>query len=133
MPLEYKGKDRRKFLRYSYSKPMKFGVIDTLKDKTLLNGLMDAISKNLSASGILFITNVNTVPNISSLLALDLDYKTVNICSEIESSALILKNKVIGRVVRIEDNEDGTCDIGVAFVRKTDPLMKDLKSLENLA
>jgi hypothetical protein len=41
---------------------------------------------------------------------LDLDYKTATICKEIEERVLILGNKRIGRVVRIEDNEDGTFD-----------------------
>ena len=132
MSEEFQGKDRREFLRQVYTKPIRYSTINVITDKNFASQLTNAISKNLSASGILFITNLGKVPDISSLLVLDLDYKTANICKEIEKRALIVGNKLLGRVVRIEDNEDGTCGIGVAFIRKSDPLLKDIKSIEDL-
>jgi hypothetical protein len=63
---------------------------------------------------------------------MDLDYETVSICNEIEDRVLILDNKLIGRVVRLEDNQDGTCGVGVAFIKKSDPLMKGIKNLQDL-
>ena len=129
---EYKGPERREFLRCGHKRSMKYSTINIIKDKDFASELINAMSKNLSASGILFITNATKVPDISSLLVLDLDYKTANICREIEERILILENKLIGRVVRIEDNEDGTCGIGVAFVTKTDPLSKDIQNIEDL-
>ena len=128
----YKGQEKREFLRCDFNKPLKYNTINIVKDKSFATNLISAISKNLSASGILFVTNITSVPDISSLLVLDLDYKTVNICKEIEDRVLILENKLIGRVVRIEDNEDGTCGIGVAFVTKTDPISKDISNIEDL-
>ena len=87
------------------------------------------MSKNLSASGILFVTNADHVPTISSLLVLDLDYRTATICKEIEKRALIVDNKLLGRVVRIDDNEDGTCGVGVAVVTKSESVPKEVEDL----
>lgn len=121
----YKGKERRQFLRYDFEKPLHFSIITSAKDKKGSKDLINAVSKNLSASGILFTTK--EVPRISSLLLLDLDYRTANICHEIEKRALILNNKLFGKVVRIEDNDEGTCNVGVAFITKSDKLSEDLK------
>lgn len=128
----YSGKEKREFLRYDYNKPIKYSTINTAKNKNFVSKLLTGISENLSGSGILFTTNVAKLPGICSLLALDLDYKITNVCQEIENQTLILKNRVIGKVVRIEDNEDGTCGVGVAFVKKSDRLSKNLKNIETL-
>ena len=48
---------------------------------------------------------------------------------EIEKRALITNNKLLGRVTRIEDNGDGTCGVGVAFVTKSDRLSEDVKNI----
>ena len=130
MENRFVGADKRNFLRYAFNKPLKYNTIKAVEKEIFSTSLMDAISKNLSASGILFVTNVAKAPDISSLLALDLDFKTTSICEEIEQRVLVLDNKVIGRVVRIEDNEDGTCGIGVAFLKKSDPLSKDVAGLK---
>ena len=127
----YTGPERRKFLRCDFTKPVKYNTVNVVRDRSITIKLTEAVSKNLSASGILFITNVGKVPDISSILVLDLDYKTATICKEIEDRVLILDNKLIGRVVRIEDNEDGTCGIGVAFVTRKDPISEDIENLED--
>lgn len=123
----YKGKDKREFFRYNYEGPIHYKVVNANKDKSSVSRLIDAVSKNLSASGILFTTT--SIPEISSVLVLDLDYRTTRICQEIENRALVLNDKLIGKVVRIEDNEDGRYNIGVAFVKKTDSLPSDITDL----
>lgn len=99
----------------------------TAKNKDVASRLFNAISKNLSASGILFSSDY--LPKISSIIVLDVDYRTSRICEEIESRALIIDNKLLGKVVRIEDNDCGTYDIGVAFVTKSETLPKAIESL----
>lgn len=125
-------KEKREFLRIDYNKPLTYRIINKPEDKDLASKFMTAVSKNLSASGILFISNVAKIPEIASLVVLDLDYKTAGVCQEIEDKALILDNKIIGRVVRIEDNEDDTCEIGVAFVKRSEPMLPILKDIEIL-
>ncbi len=124
--------EKREFLRIDYSKPLTYKIIGQSKRKDFASKIMTAVSKNLSASGVLFITNVAKVPKIASLVVLDLDYKTAGVCQEIENKALVLDNKIVGRVVRIEDNEDNTCGVGVAFVKRSEPMLPILKDIENL-
>ena len=132
MAEEYTNKEKREFLRYDYGKPIDYSTIESPRNQKFSAEHIQAMSKNLSTSGLLFITKVKKVPNISSLLVLDLDIRTAAICQEIETHALIIDNKLLARVVRIEDNEDGTCGVGVAFVTKADPLLKDLANIEDL-
>jgi len=126
------GKERREFLRFDFKQPFKYNTINVVKSENIAANLATAIAKNLSASGILFITDISNVPNISSLLVLDVDYKIASICEEIENHVLILDNKIIGRVVRIEDNADGTCGVGVAFVTNDDIETPDIKDIRKL-
>ena len=77
---------------------------------------LQAISKNLSATGLLFTTEL--VPELSSVVVIELDYRTSQICREIESKAMMLDNKLVGKVVRIEEAGEGLYDIGVAFIKK---------------
>lgn len=123
----YKGAEKREFFRYRHEKPLSYNVISSSDDKNIVSKLIVAVSQNLSASGILFTTNF--LPNISSLLVLDLDYRTTQICREIEDRALIINNRLLGKVVRIEDNDNGTYSVGVAFVKKSEKLPKDIKTL----
>lgn len=123
----YGGADRREFFRYRYEKPIYYKVIASGKDKSIGTKLNDAISQNLSASGILFTSNY--LPEISSLMIIDLDYRTTRICQEIEENALIVNDKLLGKVVRIEDNDDGKYNVGVAFIKKSDTLPNDVQNL----
>ena len=76
-----------------------------------------------------FITAAREIPKLFSLLAFELDYKTIRICQDIENRALIINNKLLGKVMRVEENADGTYGVGVAFVTKADSLPEDVKEL----
>lgn len=125
MAQAYAGEDKREFLRHTYENPVRYKVLKVDQGKGKAAKFADAVSKNLSASGILF--SAKEMPRISSLLVLDLDYKVTRICQEIEENALVIDDKVFGKVVRIEDNGSGFYDIGVAFVKKFDDIAKDIK------
>ena len=49
---------------------------------------------------------------------MNLDMRTLKICQEIESKALIFNNGVLGKVVRVEEESDNAYDVGVCFLRK---------------
>ena len=119
--------DKREFLRYRCDKPVNFKILFSPKDKKAASKILNGISKNLSVSGILFASD--TLPEISSIIALDLDYRTTVICQEIEEKVLIFDNKLIGKVVRIEESDDGTYNVGVAFIKKTDQISPEIKEL----
>jgi hypothetical protein len=117
--------ERRKFLRYDYAKHLSYKTVSPM-NTTIPSG---AQAKNLSASGLLFTVQNKQVPGISSLLAIDIDYRTANICQEIEEHVLISQNRLLGRVVRLEENSDGSCSVGIVFLTKQDPISQDIDKL----
>lgn len=127
MANNYSGKEKREFFRYSHEKPVQYKVLGSSDKGTAGSDFIDAVSKNLSASGVLFTSNY--LPKISSIVAIDLDYRTSRVCQEIEDRAMIVDNKMVGKIVRIEENDDGAYDVGVAFVKKSEKLPKDIQSL----
>ncbi len=107
-PLE---KDRREFFRLPYA--------NSLKYKAYNEQGATATAQNISESGILFQT-AQEPPKLSSIVWLNLDLRTLKICQEIESRALIFNNGVLGKVVRVEEgsDDDSSYDVGVCFLRK---------------
>ena len=126
MSSEYLGRERREFFRYRHEEGVKYQTLGKEAGRVDIGtDFINAISKDLSASGILFTSKY--IPDISSVLVMDLDYRTSRVCQEIEERALIVNNKLVGKVVRIEENNDGSYDVGVAFVKKSDKLSKNIR------
>lgn len=46
-----------------------------------------------------------------------------------EDEALIMNNKLLGEVVRVEECKDHSIDVGVAFVKKSRELSEDIKTV----
>ncbi len=115
-----KDQERREFFRINFSSPMHFKsyTADRSKSAKVVDETSArAISQNISQSGILFQTD-NNPPQLSSILWMNLDIRTLSICKEIEKRALILNNGVLGRVVRVEEDSDNSnrYDVGVCFL-----------------
>lgn len=127
MPENYQGKEKREFFRYKHEKPVYYRNMGVPSGKGKSAGLLKAAAKNLSASGLLFTTEL--VPELLSVVVIELDYRTSQICREIESKVMMLDNKLVGKVVRIEESHDGLYDIGVAFMKKTDAMPSELKKI----
>ncbi|MDD5680084.1 MAG: PilZ domain-containing protein [Candidatus Omnitrophica bacterium] len=123
----YRGEEKRRFFRCHYEKFFNYNTVNLSKDKRFMSSLVSAVARNLSGSGMLFSTT--EAPQLSSLLVLDLDYQTARVCEEIEKNALIVNNRVLGKVVRIEEKDSGIYDVGVAFVTKSDRLPRDIQTL----
>lgn len=121
------GKERREFLRYTHEKPVQYKILNPVTDKAASAKFIDAVSRNLSVSGVLFTSNV--LPEIASIVMIDLDTRTCNICREIERHALAVGNKLIGKIVRVEESGGGQYDVGVAFVKKSEKLPKEIRDL----
>jgi hypothetical protein len=119
--------ERREFYRIAYEKPVRFREVA----KGGVSGVSKAVSKNVSQSGILFISR--SFPGISSIIWINLPMKELSICKEIESRALTVKNGILGRVVRVEEVPEGkSYSIGVCFVKKDDDSVKSLvEDIEN--
>ncbi len=109
--MEPQEKERREFFRVPYA--------TTLKYKAYSEKDANATAQNISQSGILFQTEQKP-PKLSSIVWLNLDIRTLKICQEIESRALIFNNGILGKVVRVEEDADSgkSYDIGVCFLKK---------------
>ncbi|OIO39103.1 MAG: hypothetical protein AUJ75_01835 [Candidatus Omnitrophica bacterium CG1_02_49_10] len=114
--MENNSVERREFYRLAYEKPVKFIQVSSDSGK---EGVLRAVSKNISQSGILFISKF--FPKISSVIWINLPLKELAICKEIEERAITVKNGMLGRVVRVEENaQSGGYSVGVCFLKKGD-------------
>ncbi|MCG3176000.1 MAG: hypothetical protein MOGMAGMI_00938 [Candidatus Omnitrophica bacterium] len=124
--------ERREFLRLSFKTPVRFKTYAPESGPS--NRVAQATSKNISQSGILFQTQADVPPQVSSILWMDLDIRTLRICQEIEDRALVLGNGLLGKVVRIEEDpsSSGTYDVGVCFLTQDQKADRDVQELLTL-
>ena len=125
----YDGKERRSYVRYQHRVPVHYSFVARPEEKSIVSRAIRAISKNISASGILFSIDKGHMPDLSSILILDLDYRTARVCEALEKRALIVNNKLLGKVVRLQKAKNGEVDVGVAFITKSEDLSEDLRKL----
>jgi len=122
--------ERREFFRLNFSTPLKFKSYSPASGNGTAAGEgsdQKGVSENISAAGILFHTNTNP-PQLSSILWMHLDIRTLKICQEIENRALILKDGLLGRVVRVEENNN-TFDVGVCFITKDQKNSREVQQI----
>ena len=126
--------ERREFFRLNFTTPIRFKTCDIkqIEKKSPADTALDGSTRNISQAGILFQTE-NEPPQLSSILWMNLDMRTLKICQEIESKALIFNNGVLGKVVRVEEDahNDNAYDIGVCFLRKDQKDSKEVQELLN--
>ncbi|MBU1083641.1 MAG: PilZ domain-containing protein [Candidatus Omnitrophota bacterium] len=110
--------EKRDFLRVDHETPLNFKILTGDK----FTAKSDIMSRNISASGLLFRTSKDSsIPAISNIIWVELDERMINICSEIEEDLVSKSGGVFGRVVRISEGEPGmSYDVGVCFLRKKD-------------
>ena len=108
----YKGAERRKFVRLDYVSPLACKVCK----KETVSKLLEGYTANISQSGLL--CNIKDKVKKDDLLWLSFDKDTLNICGDVEKRSLIYQNGVIGKVVRAEQKNDGTYDIGIQFLTR---------------
>ena len=106
--------EKREFFRLNYKAAVQFKPVNPAG-----GGSAHGNTLNISQNGILFQTE-EMPPNLSSIVWMNLDLRTVKICQEIEAKALILNNGILGKVVRVEEDadKDNAYDVGVCFLRK---------------
>ena len=111
--------ERREFFRIHYNQSFQYKAYRPDKAPATRPSALQGVSRNISESGILFQTG-GAPPEISSILWMTLDLRTLNICKEIETHALIFNNGLLGRVVRVEENPKtpNKYDVGVCFLTK---------------
>jgi len=108
----YTGQERREFLRLEYTMPLAYKVC---KQETI-SKLLEGYTVNVSEAGLL--CNISDKVNLEDILWLSFDKGILIVCEEIESRSLIYQNGVIGKVVRIQENKNGTFAVGVKFITR---------------
>jgi hypothetical protein len=108
----YKGPDRRNFLRLEFKTPLQFKVC---KKKTILM-LLEGYTSNISQSGLL--CHMSEKVKVDELLWLSFDRATLSICEELEKSALVYQNGIVGKVVRVVRKNSQSFDVGVRFLTR---------------
>ena len=129
--MTYTGSERREFFRLSYTSPIQFKFYDVKnlqKSAPSTSGPLEGNTRNISQSGVLFQTDDNP-PSLSAIIWMNLDIRTLKICQEIESRALIFNNGVLGKVVRVEEDAENnnSYDIGVCFLKKDQKDSRDVQ------
>jgi len=113
--------ERREFFRLNFSTPVRFKAYEVRNSQPQTKAPVSVSigkTRNVSQTGILFQTETKP-PRLSSILWMSLDMRTLKICQEIESKALIFNDGVIGKVVRVEEApESNAYDVGVCFLRQ---------------
>ena len=122
------AQDRREFFRLNFNTPLNYKsysrIAESAAEKT------QAASQNISQSGILFQIE-NNPPQLSSIVWMNLDFRTLSICKEIEKRALILNDGLLGRVVRVEEDakNSGLYDVGVCFLTQDQKNSREVEQI----
>lgn len=122
------AQDRREFFRINFSTPLNFKSYSRLVSDS--SQAAEGISQNISQSGVLFQIEDNP-PQLSSIVWMNLDIRTLSICKEIEKRALILNNGLLGRVVRVEEDakDSNRYDVGVCFLTQEQKNSREVKQI----
>ena len=118
--------EKREFFRLNFSSPLVFKSYHPETPQA------DASAKNISQSGILFQTE-QYPPAISSILWMNLDIRTLKICQEIENRALVFNNGLLGKVVRVEEDQvtGKAYDVGVCFLTRDQQNSREVQTILN--
>lgn len=106
------GIERRRFMRLDYTIPLAYKVCK----KETVSKLLQGYTVNISRSGVL--CKVKEKVRKNDLLWLSFDRATLSICKDLEKSAFIYQNGVIGKVVRIEAKAKNNYKVGLQFITR---------------
>lgn len=78
--------------------------------------LLEGYTSNISQSGLL--CHMSEKVKVDELLWLSFDRATLSICEELEKSALVYQNGIVGKVVRVVRKNSQSFDVGVRFLTR---------------
>ena len=108
----YRGAERRKFIRQEYLVPLAYKVCE----KKTVSKLLDGYTADISKAGLL--CNIKDKVKLRDLLWLSFNRQTLCICEGLEKRSLVYQSGVIGKVVRAQRKKDGTYNVGIQFVTR---------------
>lgn len=104
--------ERREFPRLNYSTPLGFKVCS----KETISKLCAGYTVDVSQSGLR--CSISEKVSQDDILWLSFDRSTLDFCREMEKSALIYQNGIIGNVTRVEPGETGSYSVGIRFITR---------------
>jgi uncharacterized protein (DUF927 family) len=117
---EFSGPERRQFVRLDYAAPLAYKVCK----KATISNILQGYTVNVSQSGAL--CKINDKVKKNDLLWISFDRSALDICKDIESNVAIYQNGIIGKVMRIERNDDKAYNVGIRFITREE------KNLSNI-
>ncbi len=116
----YKGSERRKFVRLNYLTPLAYKVCK----KSTITKLLNGYTSNISQSGLL--CNIKDKVKKNDIMWISFNRDMLSICTDLEASSMIYQNGIIGKVIRTEHKRNGTYDVGIQFITRKE------KNLSNI-
>lgn len=115
----YSGPERRKFQRLEYVTPLAYKVCN----KDTISKLLQGYVSNVSEAGLLCTIEVKVSKD--DILWLSFNRDTLTVCQEMEKRSLIYQNGIIAKVVRVEERQDKSFDVGVNFITREEKDFRD--------
>ncbi|MFA4984379.1 MAG: PilZ domain-containing protein [Candidatus Omnitrophota bacterium] len=108
----YQGPERRNFIRLDFVKPLAYKICK----KETIEKLLQGYTANISQTGLF--CNLEDKIKLDDILWLSFDRDTLSICHDMERRSVIYQNGIIGKVVRSQTHDDGSCEVGVQFITR---------------
>jgi c-di-GMP-binding flagellar brake protein YcgR len=112
----YTDTERRQFIRMGYTVPLAYKVC---KQETL-SKILEGYTVDISQSGLQ--CNLKDGVKIDDVMWLSFERSVLRIFQELEKRSLIYQNGVIGKVVRIMDNDNGSYNVGLQFLTREEKI-----------
>ncbi len=104
--------EKREFPRQEFFTPLAYKVCKT----ETLTKLFEGYTINVSQSGVF--CNLKNRVKIEDVVWLSFNKSVLVFCEDLERHGFFYQNGVIGKVVRVNDNVNGTFDVGVNFITR---------------
>jgi hypothetical protein len=105
-------KERRKFLRLDYSKPLAYKVCR----KETITKLLDGYTSNVSEAGLQCVLKDKVHPG--DVLWLSFDRSVLLVCQELEKMILVYQGGIVGNAVWVEERSDNSYNVGIQFITR---------------
>lgn len=112
MTKEYKGPERRQFVRFDYVTPLAYKVCK----KNTVSKLLQGYTSDISEAGVRCRIKEKVAQN--NILWLSFDRSILDICRNMENKCLIYQNGFLGKVVWTEKHRGNIYDVGVRFLTR---------------
>jgi len=112
MTNQYDGQEQRDHERFDCMTPLAYKVCS----QETLSKLFKGYTVNVSESGLL--CNLRDNVKLEDVIWLSFNKSVLELCAEIDKRSFFYQNGVVGKVVRVEDMDDGSFNVGIHFITR---------------